>query len=70
MDHSVRWCVEAPATRTSSGARGSGSPVRFTAPDGRILWADHRGTRGLGDLSDRELGDRFALSRQGAFTDL
>lgn len=59
---SVRWLVEMP--------HGSGRParVRFSAPDGRVLWADHRGTRGLGDLTDYDLACLCDAARTGSFS--
>ena len=58
MDESTRWCVEIP-----DPAR-----VRFTAPEGRVLWATHHGTRGLGDLSDYDLSCLLASATGGSFS--
>ena len=47
LNESVRWCVEIP--------HPPGGRLRFTAPDGPVLWAKHVDSRGLGDITDREL---------------
>jgi hypothetical protein len=69
MDASVRWCVEVPPD-ADRARRPASTPirVRFTAPDGRVLWSEHHGGRGLGDLSDRELGSLLSTARQGSYT--
>lgn len=52
---STRWCVEIPA-RTGGPKRSSGPTLlRFSAPDGRVLWARSNAGAGLGDLSETEL---------------
>ena len=56
VNDSVRWCVEVRRDPGRLHLAGSSTPhLRFTAPDGRVLWAEHHAGRGLGDLSDREL---------------
>lgn len=53
---STRWCVEVPAGRRGGRGQGGGGRLRFSAPDGRVLWADLPAGSGLGDLSDAQLG--------------
>ena len=57
----VRWCVEIPREV------GSGR-LRFTAPDGRVLWAKHADGRGLADLTDRELRLLLDGAASGTFS--
>lgn len=54
--HSTRWCVEIPTEAgRRRGLRQAPARVRFSAPDGRVLWADNPRGLGLGDLSDADL---------------
>jgi hypothetical protein len=54
---STRWCVEIPlAAGRRRNLRRPPPRVRFSAPDGRVLWAENPGGLGLGDLSDADLG--------------
>ena len=56
VNASVRWCVEVRRDPNRANPAGSApSRLRCTAPDGRVLWVEHRAGRGHGDLSDREL---------------
>ena len=68
VSSSVRWCVEVP--NDPSRTRQSGSPVnvRFTHPEGRVLWAEYRGTRGLGDLGDEDLRSLLAGAVDGPYS--
>lgn len=69
VSRSVRWCVELPADpERTRGGRGEVSRLRFSSPDGQVLWAEHRGGRGLGDLSDRDLSDLLASAHAGRFS--
>lgn len=67
--NAVRWCVETPAD-PSRPRRAGASPrrLRFTAPDGRVLWAEHPAGRGLGDLSDPELTRLLSTAREGPYS--
>lgn len=67
--HSTRWCVEVPLDigrprhlRTNPGR------FRFSAPDGRVLWAENPGGRGLGDLSDQDLERLLDAGSTGPFS--
>lgn len=72
VDAGVRWCVEAPTDpdRPRLPARTSGTPLRlrFTTPEGSVMWATHGGGRGLGDLSDYEMGRLLDQAREGSYT--
>jgi len=63
LNASIRWCVEIPR----EGAPGR---LRFTAPDGRVLWARQRDGRGLADLTDRDLRLLLDGSASGTFSGL
>lgn len=65
-DESIRWCVEMPTD--AAGTRAGRVRVRFTSAEGRVLWADHRGTRGLGDLSEYDLSCLLDGAREGSFS--
>jgi hypothetical protein len=67
MDESIRWCVEIPEAK-APGRRSGPARVRFTTPEGRVLWASHRGTRGLGDLSDYDLSCLLASASEGSYS--
>lgn len=58
-EEDTRWCVELPSDpdrpRGLAVAAGRQSLVRFTASDGRVLWASSRSSRRLGDFTDLEL---------------
>lgn len=63
---STRWCVEIPR-------EGSRSPlgrgrVRFSSPDGRVLWSEKPEGRGLGDLSGDELAQLLATASHGSYS--
>ena len=66
-DEGVRWCVEAPATVGRPKSR-MGLLLRFTGGDGRVLWAEHVGGKGLGDLSDYDLACLLHRSCTGSFS--
>lgn len=72
VSRSIRWCVEMPADPAGSlGARrGEVARLRFSSPDGQVLWAEHRGGSGLGDFSDGDLRDLLDSARAGHFTAL
>jgi hypothetical protein len=59
MEDGVRWCVESP----EDVAR-----LRFTDEEGGVLWAERRGARRLGDLTDAELGRLLRGARPEAAT--
>ena len=67
MDEGERWCVEAPATVGRPRGR-VGLLLRFTAADGRALWAEHAGGKGIADLSDYDLSCLLARARPGSFS--
>ena len=60
----ARWCVEVPPKTAS----GDGPRLRFSTPDGTVLWADKPSGRGLGDLSDQELSRLLATSCTGPYS--
>jgi hypothetical protein len=62
LHDSVRWCVELPRDG------GAAERFRFTAPDGRVLWAKHGDARGLADLSDRDLSRLLLGSKAGSYS--
>ena len=72
LSRAVRWCVEIPESprRPRGSARGGTSRVRFSSADGQVLWAEHRGGRGLGDLSESDLRELLDSARGGLFTAL
>jgi hypothetical protein len=63
-DRSVRWCVEMAEDVRQSPL------VRFTSPEGRVLTAQHHGARGLGDLSDQELGSLLVRASETSMAGL
>ena len=68
-DRSTRWCVEVPGEpRDPLRRRERAHRVRFSAPDGRVLWADNPGPRGLGDLSDADLGRLLRSGSTASFS--
>ncbi len=70
--NSTRWCVEIPGDpeRPVGAVRAEFARLRFSSPDGRVLWAEHRGGRGLGDLSDADLRGLLDSAHAGLFTAL
>lgn len=72
VSREVRWCVEIPSDpeRPRGAVRADAPRLRFSSPDGRVLWADHRGQRGLGDLSDSDLRRLLDSAQTGLFTAL
>lgn len=69
MSDSVRWCVELPRELAEDGKEpATRVRLRFTAPDGRVLWAPHADPRGLADLSDRDLGCLLLGATAGSFS--
>jgi hypothetical protein len=71
VDGGVRWCVEAPGDpdrpRLPARAADGSLRLRFTCSDGRVLWADHHGPRGLGDLTEYQLGRLIDGAAAGPF---
>jgi hypothetical protein len=63
-----RWCIEIPRYADAEESPGSPTRLRFTAPDGRVLWATHGDARGLADLSDGELGRILLGATAGSFS--
>lgn len=66
----TRWCVEAP--RDPDTRRG-GKPtdamkLRFTAPDGLVLWVESPSSRRLGDFTNRELQQLRERASVGLFS--
>ena len=70
VDEAVRWCVEIPGIRARGSSPTAVRPtrLRFAAPDGRVLWAEHEGAKGLGDLSDYDLACLLHTARSGSFS--
>lgn len=65
----VRWCVEVPTdVGRPRPSRGAPLQVRFSSPDGRVLWSEQRGGKGLGDLSDSDLARLLVKAHEGPFT--
>ena len=44
--------------------------LRFTAPDGLVLWVETGGAKSLGDFTDRELQWLREKAKMGAYTHL
>lgn len=70
MDETVRWCVESPGSAGHEQGNGGGPPtrIRFTSPEGRVLWAEPRNGRGLADLTEYDLSCLLESAREGAYT--
>jgi hypothetical protein len=67
--HSTRWCVEIPVEAGQRREERASPPlVRFSAPDGRVLWADNPGGQGLADLSDADLARLLQSGFQAPFS--
>jgi hypothetical protein len=65
---STRWCVEIPVEAgRRRNLREPPPRVRFSAPDGRVLWAENPGGQGLADLSDADLARLLHGSFQAPF---
>ena len=68
LNDSVRWCVELPREgMASAAARGR---LRFTAPDGRVLWTKPTDGRGLADLTSGDLARLLGGASVGTFSGL
>jgi hypothetical protein len=69
LEGETRWCVEVPPDPEAFGRRLRADPmltrVRFTAPDGRVLWAGHPGEASLAELTGPELARLRARSHRG-----
>lgn len=63
---STRWCVEIPPE--PAGPYRSRARVRFSTPDGTVLWSEKPVGRGLGDLSDDELTHLLAAGASGSYS--
>ena len=66
---STRWCVEIPVE--AGRRRNDRQPpprVRFSAPDGRVFWAENPGGKGLADLSDADLARLLLDGFQAPFS--
>ena len=61
LNGSVRWCVEIPP-------EGGNGRLRFTAPDGRVLWTKHGDARGLADLADHDLRRHLDGAATGSYS--
>ena len=72
VSRSVRWCVEIPVDpeRPRGIGRSGRTRLRFSSPEGQVLWAEHRGGRGLGDLSEGDLRRLLDSARTGLFTEV
>lgn len=61
---STRWCVEAaPEQRHLRHVDG----LRFSSPQGRVLWATPPRLTGLGDLTDAELRSMLISASEGPY---
>lgn len=67
VDEGARWCVEAPAA-VGRPRTGLGLLLRFTGEDGRVLWVEHAGSKGIADLSDYDLSCLLNRARPGSFS--
>lgn len=68
-DEDTRWCVEMPSDPDiPREPTAVGGPVRFTAPDGRVLWASTASSLGLGDFTDSELRQLRLGAAPGPYT--
>ena len=71
-DGKTRWCVELPPDpdrlRGSPVADSGPVRVRFTAPDGAVLWSDYHGHQRLADFTDAELLQLRRSGRQGPYS--
>lgn len=71
-DEESRWCVELPTDpdgpRGPRRETGSRLLVRFSAADGRVLWADTESSRRLGDFTDLELRQLRLKAAAGPYT--
>jgi hypothetical protein len=69
IEGETRWCVEVPPDPEAFHRHLRSEPMvtrlRFTAPDGRVLWAGAAGEPSLADLTGPELTRLRAASRQG-----
>ena len=72
VSRSVRWCVEIPGDpeRPRGSARHGAARLRFSTPEGRVLWAEHRGAHGLGDLAEDDLRRLLDSAVAGPYTDV
>ena len=68
VDSSTRWCVETPDVPPGRGRSADAARVRFSAQDGRVLWAVPRNGRGLADLTEYDLTCLRDSARAGSFT--
>jgi hypothetical protein len=65
----TRWCVEMPLDAgRPRHLRVAAARIRFSAPDGRVLWSNNPGGHGLGDLSDEDLERLLAAGSTGPFS--
>jgi hypothetical protein len=67
-DGAVRWCIEIPYGDDSPRPGPVPARLRFTAPDGRVLWARLADASGLADLPARELGRLLRGAVPGSFS--
>ncbi|MEX2583151.1 MAG: hypothetical protein WD766_07745 [Gemmatimonadota bacterium] len=71
VDGETRWCVEVPPDPDGFGPLASDRGklrVRFTGPDGHVLWSEHRGPQRLADLTDADLRRLRVDGRAGPFS--
>ena len=71
-EEETRWCVELPTDPDRSPAlpppATERTAIRFSASDGRVLWASTPAARGLGDLTDLELRRLRLEAAPGPYT--
>jgi hypothetical protein len=68
MHASVRWCLELSRVGRAPGGGEAPPRLRFSSPEGQVLWAEHGAARGLGDLSDLELGRLLSGATTGTYS--
>lgn len=66
----TRWCLELPREKGSHPKRGGkgGDALRFTSPDGLVLWSRLDAPRRLGDYTNRELQRLREQATTGGFS--
>ncbi|HUE95174.1 MAG TPA: hypothetical protein VMN39_00855 [Longimicrobiaceae bacterium] len=68
----TRWRVEAPRDpdrpRGLNAPQGASMRLRFTAPDGLVVWAVSSGQKRLGDFTDRELQELRQRATVGPYS--
>ena len=71
VEGATRWCVEIPRpakSRDGSLRRPNPARLRFTTPDGLVLWSTVPPSRKLAELSNRDLQRLRGSAVAGAFS--